>query len=173
MDTDTIHTCRLSEDELGQFTRMHRRMLPIRNKNFKNLHIKNKQIKDNLQPILDKSFSVLRSNNIDDFDNTTYHMEFHQRNCGFEKKKVGTWFDWHKDDSAATKYRVYSVLFYIRKDIAVKGGDIDFRIGEDIYTHTITTGDIVQFKGDILHRPQEATGFGCRDLIVVFVKRNK
>ena len=87
MDTDTIHTCRLSEDELGQFTRMHRRMLPIRNKNFKTLHIKNKQIKDNLQPILDKSFSVLRSNNIDDFDNTTYHMEFHQRNCGFEKKK--------------------------------------------------------------------------------------
>ena len=168
--TKAFNISKLSEDELTLFVDIHKKIIPSRKKKLMTQKI-TKQTSTLCDKILEKAFCVLRSNGIKDFDDKTHHMEFHQRNCGFEKKTFGKWFDWHRDDNAATSYRVYSVLFYIRKDVTVKGGDIDFRIGKDTHTHKINTGDILQFDGNLMHRPQAAGGFGCRDLIVVFIKR--
>ena len=96
-------------------------------------------------------------------------LECHQRNCGFEKKKH-TAFKWHIDDNV-TSFPVYTVLFYLRKDITVIGGDLEYKIDNTLYTHQVKSGDIVQLRGDLKHNPQSTSGFGCRDIIVVFIKR--
>ena len=48
-------------------------------------------------------------------------IEFQHRNCGFEKKCRRT-FPWHVDQDGPMDSKVYSIVFYIRKDRGVKGG---------------------------------------------------
>lgn len=165
---------KLSKQEIDQFIEIHTKIIPKRKKHFEKKGIFNKssiQQKELVKPILDKSLDILYQNNIKNIDKTKYYLEFHQRNCGFENKGHQL-FDWHIDDDGAISGRVYSILFYLRKDITVKGGDLDYKIQKNIYTHNVKPGDIIQFRGDFNHRPQRSSGFGCRDLIVVFIRRN-
>lgn len=170
---------RLDPGELKQFSSIHSNLIPHRKKRFEIYDIvwpssrkadKNKEIYNTIQPILDRSIKILRSNNITDFDLTRYCIEFHQRNCGFEKKKY-QWSAWHSDDHAAINYRVYTILYYLRKDRTVAGGDLEYIIDGTKLVHEVTSGDILQFKGDVQHNPQATSGFGCRDIIAVFIKR--
>ena len=123
-----------------------------------------------IHPILQKAINILTSNDITNFNKANFIVECHQRNCGFEKKKY-QWSHWHTDDYGASNYLVYTILFYLRKDKTVCGGNLDYRINQDVYTHEVKSGNVVQFRGDLKHKPQATSGFGCRDIIVVFVKR--
>ena len=170
--TNPLNVLKLSQEELEQFIKIHHTIIPNRTKNFEVKDInKRSTLPLNIHvPILDKAVSILGSIGINNVDKNEYYIEFHQRNCGFEKKKH-QWSHWHTDDHSSINSKVYSVLFYLRKDVTVKGGDLDYKINKTIYTHKVKPGDIVQFRGDLQHMPQSTNGFGCRDLIVCFIKR--
>ena len=169
----------LSPDQLTQFSDIHTSFIPKRKKRFETYDIlyptsraadKNKEVYTRINPILKKSIFILQSNNITDFDEQIYSVEFHQRNCGFEKKKHD-WSGWHKDDHANMHCNVYTVLFYLRKDKTVEGGNLEYIENSQKKEHTVKSGDVLQFKGNMRHKPQATSGFGCRDIIVVFIKR--
>jgi len=174
MSQQTVTISKLSTDELEQFKTIHNKIIPYRKKRFERGSVYNNSKPEQkvlVKPVLDKALNILSEKGITDIDESKYYLEFHQRNCGFEKKGHQI-FDWHTDDDGAMSGLVYTVLFYLRKDITVKGGDLDYKIQQNIHTHNVKQGDIVQFRGDVKHMPQPTSGFGCRDIIVVFVKRN-
>ena len=170
----------LTSKETTNFQKIHNILIPRRKKRYERYEIQSEtsrvseKNKDNYtltKPVLDKAIDVLKQNSITDFDAQFYSIEFHQRNCGFEKKPYQL-FSWHEDDGGAISYRVHTIIFYIRKDIAVKDGNLEYKIGKETFTHIVKEGDILSFKGNIKHRPQPTSGFGCRDIIVCFIKRN-
>ena len=170
-----MNTSTLSQEEKSQFQEFNDCFIPKRKKQFQTYAITNKKPKheEAATVVLEKSFNVLKENGILDIDKTKFYIEFHKRNSGFEKKNFGEWFDWHKDDYAAVPWKGYSVIYYLRKDNTLKGGDLEYKLDKTRHIHNIKAGDILQFKGNISHRPQATTGFGCRDIIVVFIKRTK
>lgn len=122
--------------------------------------------------------SVLDANGLNNYVDNKYLVEFHQRNCfGYEKRRSQVGFNWHNDDSLVSMFDpVYTILFYLRKDSTVSGGN--FRYAAKMgwfknynYTLDINEGDVVVFNGCMTHRGQPANGFGCRDVISVFVNR--
>ena len=104
-----------------------------------------------------------------DYDLSQYYIEFHQRNCGFEKKYKRT-FPWHEDDYGAVNFKVYTIIYYIRKDHTIKGGNLEYKFKNKNYIQQIKAGQILCFNGNLQHRPEICSGIGCRDSIVVFVK---
>ena len=172
-----MYTSKLSDFDLESFKNIHSYFLPNRNKDFNRAQFMNSYKKKNnkkkkiILPIINKSYQILESQNINNYDRNNYYIEFHQRNCGFEKTPH-SWLVWHKDDYGAVPFKVYSILFYIRKDISVKGGNLLYKINNKEQKHIVNKGDILSFRGDLSHIPEDSSGFGCRDLIVVFIKRN-
>ena len=63
-------------------------------------------------------------------------IEFHQRNCGFEKKYKRT-FPWHEDDYGAVNFKVYTIIYYIRKDHTIKGGNLEYKFKNKNYIQQI------------------------------------
>lgn len=124
--------------------------------------------------ILEKSFEILQMLQITKFSRNKYVIDFHQRNCTETIKEKYQWSVWHEDDYQITNYPVWTILYYVRKDKGVKGGNILFSNvnNNNIDTIEIEEGDILIFKGNIFHKPEETWGFGCRDVIVCFIKRN-
>jgi hypothetical protein len=176
-----MNISKLNQDELDTFKIVHNILIPHRKKRFQTYDIlhptsafadKNKKIYESINPILVKAVEILNQYNFSNYDINNYCIEFHQRNCGFEKKPY-QWSTWHNDDYGAVHNRVYTILFYIRKDNTVKDGNLDYKLNKNknIHTHIVTTGDILCFSGDLQHKPQKTSGFGCRDLIVLFIKR--
>lgn len=172
---------KLEQSELTQFTSIHKKLIPKRRKKMETYHIyektsrfadKNKENYNLINPILNKAEGILNKNNVSNFDLSKYVMEFHQRNCGFEKRKY-QWSSWHRDDGAARQFNCYTILFYLRKDKTIHGGDLEYKETGIIKKHIVSSGDILQFRGDLLHRPEATSGFGCRDIIVLFIKRTK
>ena len=171
----------LTKEELIQFTNIHEQIIPKRRKNFEIYEIwdpasrnadKNKNVYPLIDPIIKKGINILEQNGINNFNSKRYTIEFHQRNCGFEKKKH-TWSRWHRDDDANRhNFKVYSILFYLRKDKTVNGGDLEYQIQGIKLKHIVNGGDVLDFKGDMLHKPESTSGFGCRDIIVLFINRN-
>ena len=47
----------------------------------------------------------------------------------------------------------------------------EYKIDKKHFIHEVKSGDILCFNGDLTHCPEPTYGFGCRDAIVVFVKR--
>lgn len=141
------------------------------NKNDETLNLISKKLNiDLVKPILDKSLNILKDNQILNYDQNQFCIEFHQRNCGFEKNKY-QWSTWHYDDDGPFNFKVHTVIFYLRKDKTVKGGNLEYKLNKKIELHHVKSGDIVQFSGKVYHKPQPTYGFGCRDIIVVFIKR--
>ena len=160
-----INISKLDEYTLNKFTELLNTHIIKRNKRFIIGYINKSDL------IIEKSLEELKKNNIQDFDKNVYHIEFHQKNNYFNKKKGSNNFMWHTDDKAVTKYNVYTIIFYLRKDYSVKGGDFKYKINNNEFIHIVKMGDVLSFKGDIIHKPTETYGFGCRDSIIVFIKR--
>lgn len=179
-----INIYKLTDKETNLFLNIHERCIPKRTKRMETLSIisqkgtlKLDQTKqyELISPILNKAINILTQNNISNFDTNEYLIEFHQRNCGFEKKPYQH-FSWHQDNYGPVSYKVHTILFYLRKDITIIGGNLDYKIHDKAHNthikrHHIKEGDIVQFDGSLYHRPEETRGFGCRDIIVVFIKQ--
>ena len=124
-------------------------------------------------PILHKSISLLIYHGYKDFDPKCVVFEFHRRNyLSFSDKKTPHEdFLWHIDDMSVTPFKVYSIIFYLRKDSTIKGGNLLYKLDGKEKKIDISGGDCVVFPGNIYHCPQLSYGFGCRDSIVVFIRR--
>ena len=86
------------------------------------------------------------------------------------KKKCKRTFDWHNDDYGVVNYNVYTIIYYIRKDNTIKGGNLEYIFENKNYIEQIENGRILCFDGNLKHRPEICSGIGCRDSIVVFIK---
>ena len=172
-----INSVKLDIETLTEFQNIHHKIMPKRTNWFQKKSIySNLENNELLEPILKKTFSLLNEQQLEQnihFDPTSTKIEFHQRNCSYcEKNKGKNKFTWHYDDYAATPYETYTVIFYIRKDITVRDGNLEYKLQGLKYEHEIKEGDCLIFRGDLYHCPQPSWGFGCRDVIVGFVKRN-
>lgn len=167
-----MNISQLDNKEKNLFSSIHNTILPKRKKNFDTKGISSsRKSKYNtiIEQIMIKTKQLLDMFNKTKYDLSHYYIEFHQRNCGFEKKCKRT-FDWHKDDYAAVNYKVYTIIYYIRKDKTIKGGNLEYIFENKNYIQQIENGQILCFDGNLKHRPEICSGIGCRDSIVVFIK---
>ena len=168
-----MNVSKLNESEIETYISIHNNILHIRKKGFEKKYFVSNYYKNydiGIELILSKCKEVLDSFDKIDYDISKWYVEFQQRNCGFEKKAKRT-FDWHVDDYATVSYKVYTIIFYLRKDITIEGGNLEYKLKKKTFTQKIEGGDILCFDGNIKHRPEVCDGMGCRDTIVVFIKR--
>lgn len=102
--------------------------------------------------------------------------------------KVSTTLDFHEDDYGVLNDRVDTVIFYTRKDNTLQGGNL--KIEENIKQYKILFGfgklhkkqekiieinanDIVVFNGNLVHQPEDVSGNGQRDCVVVQFKSKR
>lgn len=169
-----MNVLQLTEEENNKLINIHKEVFPKRKEKFSAKSFTNGDKNNiiNTEYILDKTKNILNNLGIKNYNINRNYIEFQQRNCGFENSKFRT-LNWHKDDKTVTSYSVYTIIYYLRKDKTIIGGNLEYRLrGEDKQKQKIEPGTILVFKGDIMHRPEICYGFGCRDNIVVFIKRN-
>ena len=171
-----MNISQMNTEEHDSLISIHHSMMPKRKKGFEKKNIayySTSNSEDGIaESILSMAKRVLDSANKTNYDLSKWFVEFQQRNCGFEKKIKRT-FDWHRDDYAAVGFKVYTLIFYLRKDKTIKGGNLEYEIDNGKYIQEIESGDVLCFDGDLRHRPEICAGMGCRDSIVVFVKRTE
>lgn len=167
-----MNISQLNDNEKHLFASIHNTILPKRKKNFDTKGIssaKKSKSKPVIEPLMIKTRELLEMFGKTKYDLSHYYIEFQQRNCGFEKKCKRT-FDWHNDDYGVVNYNVYTIIYYIRKDNTIKGGNLEYIFENKNYIQQIENGRILCFDGNLKHRPEICSGIGCRDSIVVFIK---
>ena len=132
---------------------------------------KNIELYSNIQDVLKYCFEYLQSKEIHNYDQSHYFIDFHQRNCFGAKKKET--FSWHKDDNSVGPFKTYTFIFYLRKDRTVHGGNLLYKENKQEKTHIVLPKTMLHFKGDLSHCPEPCSGFGCRDVVVVFIPKLK
>jgi len=154
--------------------------------------------------VLQNSIEILETLGIKNYDPNYFLIDYHQHNASSHSKPYSP-FLWHVDDFGATPYNTHTIVFYLRKDKTLKGGDLLYleeplpdnyddtnmkflfntflklkdRIvaylqpmnNKKIKVKKIVGKEALYFPGNMLHKPGSITGFGCRDIIVVFIKR--
>ena len=167
MDITQLNSC-----ERDLLISIHNTIIPKRKQNFDKKGIlsgKNFKYKTIIDPIIIKTKEILDIFNKKNYDLSQYYIEFHQRNCGFEKNHKRT-FDWHIDNYGAVNFKVFTIIYYLRKDTTIKGGNLEYIFKKQNYTQQIKNGQILCFDGNLKHRPEMCFGIGCRDSIVIFIK---
>ena len=166
-----MNISQLTSQETSAFQDIHKFLFTKRKKVFETKALSNKdKTKNNITSIIEKATTILELFNKTNYSLDSYYIEFQHRNSGFEKKARRV-FEWHEDDKATVSYNVYTVIFYIRKDNGIKKGGLEYKVNGKSHIQAINEGNILCFDGDVMHRPEICSGFGCRDTIVVFVKR--
>ncbi|VVU95415.1 hypothetical protein CPAV1605_1166 [seawater metagenome] len=128
-----------------------------------------KHLYDIIDPVLTNCYSLLDNLGIKDYTKNKYCLEFQQKNCYGQEKY--NWLSWHYDDYGAVNYKVYTVLYYLRKDKTIEGGNLQYKINQNLLEYSIQEKDVLLFKGDLEHCPTLTSGFGSRDLIACFIER--
>ena len=173
----------MSASEIHYFQELHTSIHKNKRKKINsNIYFSEKTIKKSkidLSVILDKADAIFRGFDIKNIDTSLYTIEFIQRNHFDGFWKTSNPLVWHQDDYGLTNRKVYTIIFYIRKDKTVKGGDLEFKLKNEnsnnksnVEIINIVEGDVVCFSGALNHCPTNSSGFGCRDIIVVQYKRN-
>lgn len=126
-----------------------------------------------IHPILFKAFSLLIHKGFHNFDPNIATIEFQRRNYSNFGRRNTNHRDlvWHTDDYSVDPWEVYTVIFYVRKDASVRGGNFFYEENKKEYEIKVSKGLCLIFPGYINHSPQHGSGFGCRDSIVVLVKK--
>ena len=179
---NVIHRYKISPRLLLELQAFHniifegKRLYNFSMKTYDNIDIENEINKNDkilFELIIEKSCEILMMLGINKFNRNNYVIDFHQRNCCELEKEKYKWSVWHEDDFQVTNYPVWSVIYCIRKDKGVKGTKIKFSNTKSnkIDNIIIEEGDIIIFKGDIFHKPQETWGFGYLDTIKCYIKR--
>ena len=124
-----------------------------------------------IEPILEKAYAILDKYKINyDRKDKRYLVEFQRRNCFETANNKFQWSVWHKDNDALRSYRAQTLIFYLRKDICVHGGNFEYKINNEHFQHYVAEKDTLCFSGDLMHYPTPTWGVGCRDIIVVLIK---
>jgi len=126
--------------------------------------------------LLNKSNTIIKNLNIYNLvlNPKKYTIEFIQRNHFDGFWKTPNLLSWHQDDYGATNRKVFTIIYYIRKDTTVRGGDLEYSDYEnERKTHMVKEKDVLCFSGNIYHNSTKSEGFGCRDIIVVQFERLK
>jgi hypothetical protein len=137
----------------------------------------NKKTVGDYQWIVDMAYNKLDEYGIDNYCDD-FLLEFQQRNC-FGPKKNSKLNIWHTDSNLVSIFKqVYTVLFYIRKDKTLKGGNYKCEptkkfFGNKSITIEINEGDCLVFDGNMSHCGENSSGFGCRDVVAVFIEKKK
>lgn len=124
--------------------------------------------------IVDKSYNIIKELNINNlvFNPKKYTIEFIQRNHFDGFWKTANPLAWHKDDYGATARKVFTIIYYVRKDKTVRGGDLEYLDCKGTRKkHFVKERDILCFSGDVYHNSTDSEGFGCRDIIVFQYER--
>lgn len=124
-----------------------------------------------IDSILKKSKELLESQDIYNFNIDNYLIEFHSYNAS---NYIEMPFGIHKDDGAAVNFNVYTILYYIKKDNDIIGGDLIIYNEEEteiIDTIKIDDNMIIILKGDIPHNVSQIKGSGLRQSILCQVER--
>lgn len=159
----------LQEKEIIEYRNFHKSILPKRESDFK---IKKVELYKGIF-ILNKCVKLLEKKNITDYEILKSKIEVHQRNCGFENNNILN-FNWNIENFNVLPQKVYTIIFYIRKDHTIKGGNWFYKYKNEVYNNKsieINSGKILLFEGLVRHSPQKSIGFGCRDIITVFIKK--
>lgn len=125
--------------------------------------------------IRDLACEYLTNHGITDIDKDKYTVEFHQKNCFGKSERSPLAAVWHTDlGTVSSLIEPYTVLFYIRKDKTVKGGNFKCIPSKRIFNYKkeiieINEGDVLMFDGSMSHLAMKSHGFGCRDVIAVFI----
>ena len=120
---------------------------------------------------MSKAINVLHQNNISNYNTEKCYLEFQHRNIDQSYSKYNEDFTWHKDDKQIIGCPVYTVIFYLKKDNTVTGGNFAYVIDNKKHEHEVKTKDIICFSGHIEHMPTALKGCGDRNSIVVFIER--
>jgi len=110
--------------------------------------------------LLEKGFNINKNN---------FHVDFHRYYLNNESYETD--FTWHKDDKGATSYNVNIIIFYLRKDPTLKGGNLLYKKDINIRKININKNNIVLMRGDLIHKPENLQGYGRRDSIVIQFER--
>ena len=77
----------------------------------------------------------------------------------------------HRDNYGLLFGPVNTVIFYLRKDKTVKGGNLEVYRAvlalEPIATYDCSAGNVLVFEGSVVHKVEPLLGTGIRDCIVV------
>jgi hypothetical protein len=86
---------------------------------------------------------------------------------------VGGAFGEHEDDYGAVSWRVCTAIFYLQN--TCEGGGLYVKERENLSELTllpVRPGMCVLLRGDVTHKPQDCSGDGVRDCIVVQLARD-
>ena len=145
-------------------------------KTFDNFDIENEINRNNkilFDLIIERSTEILMMLGLYKFNKNKFVIDFHQVNSTEIKKEKYNWSVWHEDDFQVTNYPVWTIIYYIRKDKGIRGGNILFSDikNNKINNITLEEGDILVYKGNIFHKPKEIWGIGYTDTIKCFIER--
>lgn len=95
-------------------------------------------------------------------------VEVHNFSLTGNEGTVKPAFDWHEDDQGGISFDVCTVIYYLRKDPTIEGGNLEF---QDMPTVEIEAPMAVLFRGDMTHRAEAMYGYGERSSVVVQMER--
>jgi len=144
---------------------------------FKKQRTGKKQVSDTSSDVLDTSelFSdilkfarrVLNDNKFPIKRNGRYLLEGHLYTLSFGDRPVDTFCD-HEDDQAAISFNCETIIFYLRKDENVDGGNFEYIDNNGVrQTIPVYDGQMIMMGGNVMHRPQPCYGEGHRISIVI------
>jgi len=173
----------LSSDKLTEFQEYHEDVFKNKRKHTRDLFRFRFSLSEDKKPdclpnIIDYAADLLTDKlGVTNFNKNKNVVEFHQINL-FGDNKISS-FKWHQDIGIIYPFMsTYTVIFYLRKDKTVNGGNLHIRPYIQTFCFKpkselvdISNGKIFMFDGAMEHKPEVSSGFGCRDIIVVFFHR--
>jgi hypothetical protein len=184
MDKNIITYMELTKDTCEQYETIHKNFFNLsgynrRRKTFEACALTNAslsnfkrfKIYDDLITLINDTKELLLSNNITNFNGKKFYVEFQRANLPeLNHNRTVRKIPMHFDDYGAISYPVWTIIYYVRKDNGIKGGNFEYRPDfGNLKTNTINvqTSSILIFPGDIYHSSEKMYGFGCRDFILV------
>ena len=137
-----------------------------------------------IRKLLDESAALIEPHF--KIDKQKWFVESHSYNAT-QQQGVTTPLAWHQDDYGGWPEQVCTVLWYLRKDSTLIGGNFcicdsdpenydvfsrkSIQQTKDIITIPINNHTVIIMSGDIWHCPENLQGTGSRDLVVVQFKQ--
>jgi hypothetical protein len=99
-----------------------------------------------------------------------WYIDFIRYELDNQKKPVDSGLAWHcENDNYAN---LITVIFYLHKDNTIKDGNLRYIDYHNVkQTIEINSGTIIIMDGEVMHKPENPTGSGRRDLITISFKK--